>query len=171
MDIKAERNKKIFAVVLVIAVVGLGIYKLFFEKKIDDEEKIDTETITIVKNNNRFYTVSSCVSKYLNYLTIKDTDNLLILLSEDFKTKNSVTSENIYSHIGILEGTKTFSARKMYEQRVTKNIYKYYVYGYIEDEGMDFVSNKQEYYIIVLLDEKNTIFAIEPYDGSIFTRS
>lgn len=171
MDIKAERNKKIFAVVLVVAVVFLGIYKLFFEKTIVEEEKIDTETISIVKNNNRFYTVSSCISKYLNYLTTKDTDNLLILLSEDFKTKNSVTSENIYSFIGALDGTKTFSAKKMYEQRVTKSVYRYYVYGYIEEEGINFISNKQEYYLIVLLDEKNMVFAIEPYDGSIFTRS
>ena len=171
MDNKAERNKKIFAVVLVIVVLALGIYKLFFEKTIVEEEKIDTETITIVKNNSRFYTVSSCVSKYLSYLTIKDTDNLLVLLSEDFKAKNSVTSENIYSYIGTLDVTKTFSARKIYEQRVTKTIYKYYVYGYIEEEGMDFILNKQDYYIIVLLDEKNMVFAVEPYDGSLFTRS
>lgn len=168
---KVERNKKILAVVLVIAVIILGIYKLFFEKSNVEKEKIDTETISIVRDNDRFYTVSSCVSKYLNYLSIKDTDNLLILLSKDFKTKNSITSENIYSYIGSLDGTQNFSAKKMYQQRVSENVYKYYVYGYIERESMDYVSNKQDYYIIVLLDEKNMVFAIEPYDGNIFTRS
>lgn len=168
---KEERNKKIFAIVLVFAVLVLGIYKLFFEKLNVEKEEIDTETISIVRDNNRFYTVSSCVSKYLNYLSINDTDNLLILLSEDFKTKNSINSENIYSYISTLDGTKSFSARKMYEQRVSENVYKYYVFGYIEEESMDYVSDKQIYYLIVLLDEENMVFAIEPYDGSIFTRS
>lgn len=168
---KEEKSKKIIALVLVIAVIILGLYKLFFEVTNIKKEKIDTETISIVRDNDRFYTVSACVSKYLSYLSIKDTDNLLILLSNDFKTKNSITSENIYSFIGVLDGTKNFSAKKMYEQRVSKNVYKYYVYGYIEEVSIDYVSNKQEYYLIVLLDEENMVFAIEPYDGEIFTRS
>jgi len=168
MDNKEDRNKKIIAIVLSIAVLALGIYKLFFEKNIINEEKIDTETISIVRDNSRFYTVSSCVSKYINYLTLKDTNNLLILLSEDYKTKNSITSENIYSFVESIDGTKIFSARKMYEQRVSETIYKYYVYGYIEEERMDSISEKQDYYIIVLLDQTNMVYAIEPYDGSMF---
>lgn len=168
---KEEKSKKIIALVLVIAVIILGLYKLFFEGTNIKKEKIDTETISIVRDNDRFYTVSSCASKYINYLSIKDTDNLLILLSEDFKTKKSVNYDNIYSYIGTLDGTKNFVAKKMYEQRVSKNVYKYYVYGYIDNETIYYVSNKQDYYLIVLLDEENMVFAIEPYDGEIFTRS
>ena len=80
MNNKEDRNKKILAIVLAVAVLFLGIYKLFFEKEEVYEEKIDTETISIVKNNSRFFTVASCVSKYINYLSINDSENLLILL-------------------------------------------------------------------------------------------
>jgi len=168
MDKKVERNKKILAIVLVSLVVLLGIYNLFFNKSDVVDEKIDTETISIVDDNSRFFTVSSCVSKYLNYLSSKDTDNLLILLSEEFKTVNSITDLNIYSYIGSLDEPKNFSPRKMYEQRLSKSIYKYYVYGYIYSESIDSIASKQEYYLVVLLDEKNMTFAIEPYDGSMF---
>jgi len=95
MNNKVERNTKIFAIVIVIAVLLLGIYKLFFEKKYVEIEKIDTETISVLDDNSRFYTVSSCVSKYLNYLSTLETEELLILLSNDYKTKNSINSENI----------------------------------------------------------------------------
>lgn len=168
MNKKEERNKKILAIVLVSAVLLLGIYNLFFNKLTIEKEKIDTKTISIVKDNSRFYTVSSCVSKFLNYLSIKDTNNLLILLSEDFKSSNNVTIDNIYSYIGNINGTKNFSARKMYEQRISENIYKYYIHGYIQSESMNFIANKENYYLIVILDEETMTFAIEPYDGSMF---
>ena len=168
MDNKAERNKKILAIVIVIAVLFLGIYKIFFEKDIIEEEKIDTETISVVKDNSRFFTVSSCVSKYIGYLTNKDTDNLLILLSNEYKNNNSINSGNLYNFIGTINVNTTFSAKKMFQQRLSKTIYKYYVYGFIQEDLMDTVSAKQPYYLIVILDESDMTFAIEPYDGSMF---
>lgn len=164
---KEERNKKILAIVIVISVLAVGVYNLFFSKDKIEEEKIDTKTISVVQDNSKFYTVSSCVSKYLNYLAISDTDKLLILLSNDFKTKNSVNSSNIYNFISNNSSTN-FSPVKIFEQRLTKTIYKYYVKGYTEEETIYSSSNKQDFYIIVILDEKNMTFEIEPYDGSMF---
>ena len=168
MDNKTERNKKIFAIVVVIAVLILGIYKLFFDKNHNEEEKIDTKTISVLKDNSRFYTVSSCVSKYLNYLAISDTENLLILLSNDYKTKNGVNSSNLYNFISSSNLVQNFTPKKMFEQRLSKSVYKYYIKGYIEEETIDLTGVKQDYYIIVILDEENMTFAIEPYDGSMF---
>ena len=56
----------------------------------------------------------------------------------------------------------------MFQQRISKDIYKYYVKGYIQEETMDLVPLKEDYYVIVILDEKNMTFEIEPYDGSMF---
>lgn len=168
MNEKAERNKKILVIVIVISVLFLGIYKIFFEKNVFEEEKIDTKTISVLRDNSRFFTVSSCVSKYIRYLSVKDTQNLLILLSNEYKEKNLINSNNMYNYIGTLNGNKTFSPKKMFQQRITKTIYKYYVFGYLEENMMDMVSAKQPYYLIVILDESNMTFAIEPYDGSMF---
>ena len=168
MDEKAERNKKVLAIVIVITVLLLGIYKIFFEKNVFEEEKIDTKTISVLKDNSRFFTVSSCVSKYIRYLSSNDTENLLVLLSNEYKEKSSINSSNIYSFVGTLTGNKTFSAKKMFQQRISKTIYKYYVYGFLEENLMDSVSAKEPYYLIVILDESNMTFAIEPYDGSMF---
>lgn len=162
-----DNQKKVLAIFLVIAVLILGIYKLFFEKTLD-EEKIDTTTISVLDDNNRFFTVTSCVSKYINYLSIQDTENLLILLSDEYKQKNSITADNLYENIERINGTNVFMGKKIFEQRMSKTIYKYYVYGFIQEELMDSVSAKNEYYLIVILDEKNMTFSIEPYDGKMF---
>ncbi len=163
-----ERNKKILAIVLVVAVLFLGIYKIFFDKEKVEIESIDTETISVVKDNSRFFTVSSCVSKYINYLQTQDTENLLILLSKEYKDNNSVNSDNLYNYINKINGNKTFSPKKMFQQRISKSIYKYYVYGFTQEELMDSISPKQDYYLIVILDEETMTFSVEPYDGSMF---
>lgn len=168
MNNKEERNKKILAVVIVIALLILGIYNIFFANKNIEEEKIDTETISVVEDNSKFFTVSSCVSKYISYLSDRNTENLLILLSNEYKNNNSVNSQNLYNFTGNIGDNNTFTAKKIFQQRLTKTIYKYYIYGYIQEDLMDSVSAKQDYYIIVILDESNMTFSIEPYDGSMF---
>lgn len=163
-----ERNKKILAIVLVVAVLFLGIYKIFFDKEEVEIESIDTETISVVKDNSRFFTVSSCVSKYINYLTTEDTENLLILLSKEYKDNNAINSDNLYNYVNKINSNKTFSPKKMFQQRISKSIYKYYVYGFIQEELMDSIGPKEDYYLIVILDEENMTFSVEPYDGSMF---
>ena len=168
MKNKEDRNRIILAIVLVVAVIALGIYKIFFNKEKIKVEKIDTETVSIVKNPNDFYTASSCVSKYLNYLTVKDKAKLLTLLSDDYKKANSITENNIDSYVDYLDDSYSFTARKMYVQRLSKSVYKFYIYGLLGKESMFYQQQSREYYIIVILDRSNLTFAIEPYDGSIF---
>lgn len=168
MKNKADRNEKYLAIVIVISVLILGIYKIFYEKDDIVEEKIDTQTISVVKDSSKFYTVSSCVSKYISYLSSGETDNLLILLSNDYKQKNSINSSNIYNYISTIDNSSTFTPKKIFKQRISKNIYKYYVSGYIQEEMIEADSIKKDFYVIVILDEKNMTFEIEPYDGNMF---
>ena len=164
-----EKNQKVLAIVLAIAVIGLGVYKLFFSKN-NDKDKLDTETISIVTDSNRFYTVAGCIDKYYAYLSSDNKDNLLILLSDEYKKENNITAENIYSYIKKMDNFYTFSPSIMYYQRLSKDTYKYYVSGSLEGTYLNFKGEPEEIYIVVILDESNTTFAIEPYDGEIFNK-
>ena len=128
MDLKEERNKKILLIVLIIALICLGIYKLFFEKK-NSLAEIDTKTISIVSNPNDFYTVSSCVSKYLAHLSSRDSDKLYALISDEYKNNNSLNKDNIYNVIGDLNGVYSFNPRKMFVQRLGENPLVPYLLG------------------------------------------
>lgn len=163
---KDEKNQKILAIVLVIIVCILGIYKLFFDKS--KKETIDTETISVVKNNDRFYTVTSCVNKYLTYLSSGDKDNLYLLLNENYKNENNITKENISNFININIGNISFNPYKMFEQRLSKNVYKYYIKGYIRKDTFSGVGPKEEFYIIIIMNQSNLTFSVMPYDGEMF---
>lgn len=166
--IDEEKNKKILLVIIIISVLGLGIYKLFFDNKKVDKEIIDTKTISVVDDKNRFFTVSSCVSKFINYLDMRETDNLLLLLNDKYEKDNNVNSSNFYNYFTPSNSLRIFSPKKMFVQRMSKTLYKYYVFGYVEEELMDMYGERNNYYIIIYLDGKNMTFSVEPYDGSMF---
>ena len=115
-----EKNQKILAVVLVIAVVVLGVYKLFFNK--DKSNSIDTKTVNVVSDINEFYTVSNCVDKLFMYINIEDKDNILVLLSKEYKKKNGLPildagrEEAILEKVGRRAGPELAPyARRVYE--------------------------------------------------------
>ena len=162
-----EKNQKILAVVLVIAVICLGVYKLFFTKK--TKNTIDT-TIKVVTSINDFYTVSSCVDNFFIYVNSLNTENIMILLSEEYKNKNNITSSNLYNYVEKFDKYYSFIPKKMYVQKVSKGIEKYYVYGQKEVVALDDFKTGDDYYVIVILDRTNLTFAIEPYDGESFSK-
>lgn len=169
MEDSVDKTLKIVIALVVIMIILSATNKVFFENKVKiPEDKVNPEEILLVDDYNRFYTVSSCVSKYLNYLTTNNTEKLLVLLSNEYKTKNNITESNIYTYIPKITGNRNFSPKKMYQQRLNQTIYKYYVYGTIEKDSLNTSSSKEDYYIIVILDESTMTFAIEPYDGSMF---
>ena len=164
-----EKNQKLLAIILVLAVIALGVYKLFFSNR-TKKENIDTKTISVVTNNSDFFTVAGCISKYFIYLNGADTNNLLVLLSDDYKKNNNIDSSNLYSYVDKIKNFYTFIPKEMRKQRVSKNKYKYYVYGLLEKGTEDTTHTREDYYIIVILDESNMTFAIEPYDGEIYKK-
>ena len=166
MDDSVDKNLKLVIALIVIMAVLAGINQIFFKDKAKvKEDKVNPDEILLVDDYNRFYTVSSCVSKYLNYLATNNTEKLLVLLSNEYKTENNITESNIYTFIPKITGNRNFSPKKMYQQRLNQTIYKYYVYG---KDSLNTSSAKEDYYIIVILDESTMTFAIEPYDGSMF---
>ena len=164
-----EKNQKVLAIVLAIAVIGLGIYKIFFSMN-NSKVKIDTDTISVVTDNSRFYTVAGCIDRYYAYLSSNDKEKILLLLSDSYKKENSINLDNVYSYVDKLDSLYTFSPSLMYYQRLSETVYKYYVSGTIQGTYLNFDEESKEVYVVVILDESNTTFAIEPYDGEIFNK-
>lgn len=162
-----KQNKdKMLMIILVILVLALVCVFLLRDK---DEKGAYSNQPLIVTDNSSFYTVSSCVSKYVGYLYNKDIDNLLILLNQKYIEKNKIDSNNIFEYLGTLNSYQTFKAKKMYVKQVDDHIYKYYVYGILEEEFID--SNAKyvgDLYMIVYLNEDGMTFSVEPYNGEIF---
>lgn len=165
---KENNLKKIWLISIFVLLIAFSMYLVFINR---DEASFDSEThakYEIVKNYNDFYTVNSCVFRYITYLQSSDADALLKVLDEDYIKENSINKDNVLNTLVKYDGNVTFSSKKMYEEKESSTVYKYYVYGYVEKDVMDSFPEQIETYFIVRLDKKNNIFTIEPYDGKIF---
>lgn len=157
------KKKKITIILLVVVVIIYG--GIFFLVERNDRKKASLSA-SIVTDYSEFFTVNSCISKYFNYLGSKDEDALYKLLSADYKRKKIITKENVLMNLSIVASGSSFAAQRIYKEKVREDIYKYYVYGFIEVGGLEIDDvSRTEDYIIVYLDKKNTLFSIEPYDG------
>lgn len=167
MDERKLKNIWLYGIVILLVI--LSVYLL--HKNSEEENNGITEnkeSYSIVTNYSNFYTVNSCVYRYLTYLQGNDTSSLLKVLNEDFIKSNGINESNLYNYLVRYEGNLNFNSRKMYEEEVNNDITKYYVYGYVEKDVMDSYPERYESYFIVYLDKKNQIFSIQPYSGEIF---
>ena len=161
-------NKVKVGILVVITILVVSISYILSIK--DDKE---SQGYSIVSSYNTFFTVDYCASKYISYLSNKDIDKLTLILNENYKKENKINKDNIFEFIEKLSDKQyLFSSRKMYEEKISDNITKYYVKGYIVEDVLledDYIApRKIEYYLIVYLDSVNQTFSIEPYNGKIF---
>ena len=87
MKEKFLNKRNILIIIFCLIIILVILYKIFSSPS-------KKNNIDIVKSSSKFYTVSSCISRYLNYLSSNDTDNILLLLDNSFKKKNKINSNN-----------------------------------------------------------------------------
>lgn len=167
----------IIIVIIIILAVLLGVLFILRENIKNDQ---NNEIINDIGNNNSvenkiervtnrdmFFTVSSCVEKYLNMVTQKETTKLYNILYSEYKQRFNVTEENIYEHTGQYAEYQIFTAKKMYKLDKYSNN-KYFVYGTIRDDTEYSENIEKDYYITVIMDPMNRTFSIMP-NGYMFS--
>ena len=168
-----EKSKIDYIIIAIFVVAAIGVIFLFNR---DNKQTMNPENGSSESNANYkkvtdqsdFFTVESCVNKYIGSLTDNNVDDLMKLLNQDYIKENGINSSNVLNKLGSLSGKVTFLAKKIYYVKSSSNIVDYYVYGLVKKEllnGDDLGSN---YYVIVRIDANKQLFDITPYDGKIF---
>lgn len=163
-------KKKDYTLLIIICVILLCIVVLLFLNNDSNNNNILSEgpKYKLVDDYSRFFTVDSCVYKYVTYLNGNKTDELIKILDEEYIKNNNIDSNNVYNYVNKLSGNYSFKSKKIYYQVGNEKVVKYFVYGYLIEETIDGIGEKQDYYVIVNLDLENQLFSIAPYDGEMF---
>lgn len=163
-----NKNRNISLIIFILLFV-LSLL-LFYSSSNSNKEELDKQenNIKILSDYNRFFTVNSCIYKYISYLQVNDISNVLKILDEKYITLNSINETNIYNHIANLEGNYTFSSKKVYYEKIDDNNYKFYVFGYLIEDIMDSYGKKIAQYYIVHLNIKDETFSLRPFNENEF---
>ena len=161
-------STKLLAIIL--AVLAILVIIISFITK---QDKKTTPEILILKQPSEFFTVNSCLYRTMTFVSKKDTDSVLKILDKKYKKENKINAENVLNLFPKTEGEITFVSKKMFYEKLSKSMKKYYVKGMIKANTIhDYVEVEKEpenyLYFIVIMDSKNQTFSVEPYDGAIF---
>lgn len=169
MDKVNKKSRVILIIVFCLLVVCGFIIVNLREEKTEKNIKVNDDKYILLDDYSRFFTVNSCVYKYVQYLQSRDIDSLLLVLDKDYVKDKQINRNNIFNFLPDLSnGMYTFTSKKIYFEKINDNYISYYVYGFVAQELMDEVGAKTEYYFKVNLDLNNETFSISPYDGKIF---
>lgn len=161
-------KKKDYTLLIIICLILFSIVGLLYFSKSEDEEQIEKNKYVILNDYSRFFTVNSCVYKYIQYLSNKNYDNLFKVLSKEYINDNNINESNIYNYLPNLNGNYSFVSKKIYYEKKDDNYFKYYVYGYIEQDLIDSIGNKEYYYFLVDYDQMDNVFSITPINKIVF---
>lgn len=159
---KENDKKDLFIVILVI----LAILVPLITYLIDSQKKVE-ENYKIVTDYNDFYTVSSCISRVIDYINSDNSDSLLLVVNDNYKKKNKIDIDNVKSIFNEVLDNSNFVPKKMYYFQ-NNDIKKFYVYGKNVIEDFDGIIEQKDIYFVVYLNIAKKTFSIEPYDGKIF---
>ncbi len=157
---KTEKMEIIIAILLVLVFGGTLIYSNIVNNKVE-EKRID-ETVSIVTDRNRFYTIDSVISKYIMALSSKDASNVIKMLDNDYINLNNLTEDNVLNVIETIPENVSSSTREMYQVGEYDNIYKYYTKVRLTVEDYYTSTFLKNIYLEITVNENNLTFAVTP---------
>lgn len=162
---KKKDNYVILIIIILILISVLGL--LYLNKSDNKDIKEEKVNYYLLNDYSRFFTINSCINKYVSNLNNKNYDNILKILDSDYKNQNNIDINNINNFIDNLDGNYNFVSKKIYYNELSKDIIIYYIKGYLVSDELDVVdSNKLDKYYIVKFDLNNNLFSIIPDNGS-----
>lgn len=135
--------------------------------------KTDSKELKEVKSATEYFTVQSCVNKYLTYIEAQNISSILKILDVEYINNNNITEKNVLNNVGNISEMVIFEAKKMYVEEIDQNNNKYYITGILKRDRMDDENGlkviKDNFNIAVKLDFENMIFSVIPLkDGGVF---
>ena len=162
MSTKKKNILEIIAAFLILfGFFGYKIYTNYVETKKKEEFSKQIHEVT---DNSRYFTIISCIEKYLNTVQSSNEDNILMTLNDEYKKMYNIDKNNLSNYIPKLAKTKIYgyAGSEMYEKRISRNVVEYYVKGGIKESGLDENSIFTQYDITVTLYESKFLFSIRP---------
>lgn len=159
----------IIILLIILTITSLLLYMSFKTKETETITQTPTtetenKTITLLDNRNMFFTVSTCVNRYIDYIVKKNNNSLYLILDAKYIAKNNITEQNILNSVDKITNKQVFIARKIYEMAEDNYNSTFYVYGTIRDDKDEEKTQEKDFYITVKLNYENNTFSIIPFE-------
>lgn len=162
---KKKDNYILLIIIICILVSVLGL--LYLNKTESNNDDKEETKYYLLNDYSRFFTINSCINKYVTSLQNNKYDNVLKLLDKNYVEENNISSDNVSNYVDNLDGNYNYITKKVFYTELSEKVINYYVKGYLVSDELDNISNdKIDKYYIVKFDLTNNLFSITPIDGN-----
>lgn len=121
---------------------------------------------SILKDYNRYYTVSSAIAKFYSFMNSGNYQSVLNILSSNYKEENNIDIDNLKDYITLYDTAVNYQTGIVCYKDIDKGVTSYIVNGQVVK--MNNSSFIKEEYLQVTLNGNNFLFSIEPINKETY---
>lgn len=151
-----KKDDKVTIIVVFTLCVVFGLLAFLFSIKSNYEK------LSIVKDYDIFFSVSGEANKYINYISSKNSNDIVNVLSDKYVQNNLINNDNVFNYVDNYSGDISLRVNNIYFSKI-KNNYLYLVSGSINENnfyGVNIINSN--YRVLILNDISNNSYAIYP---------
>ena len=120
-----EKQKNIVEIIVAIVILALFIgYRIYENYTKTKNEMLLSQQTTIVTDDSRFFTVISCINRFLSTIQNGSSNDVLLILNEEYKKNRGIDINNYQNFIPSLNKSSLYDyeGSEMYQKRISKNV-------------------------------------------------
>lgn len=122
----------------------------------EEKEKNEVEKVT---NSIMYFTVESCIDKYIGYVSRQDKAAIYGVLDASYIEENKIEQNNVLNYVtNITNNDVNFDIQQMLVSGDGENLQTYYVCGMLREQNKE-----KKLCLTVNIDIENMVFSIIPY--------
>lgn len=166
--LKFKENKITIIVLLIILAIIFSVFYFFNKQETERVQSTEYLEIEELEDTSMFFSISENINKICEYVNSNTPTKLINIIDKDYIEKNGLTSSNIINYFQDDYQNTTFKSHETYVVS-DKNLYKYYVRGYLYVNMFDEPSTiTEEKYFILNYNLNNLAYSVEPIDEKIY---
>lgn len=155
----------VLAIIIFICILILNKNSQEWETKLTevDESEDFIKSMSIVDNNETFFSVEKMLEMYILRVASKDKEATYGILDDDYIKNNNITEENVLTQIPeIISENDSYRIRQMYGQTNLENEV-YYIYYIFENNN-----ESENIYFALYNDKENVTYSVEPITEEMY---
>lgn len=179
MENKAQKKVLIIiGIILVIIAILAYILSLFIDK--DDvsenpnngttinnpnstqEDEVTTD-FTLLENERVFFGLSDVLNHYFESIMVRDTNELMIMLDEEYINENNITTNNLYNYINHNYANAAYTPKEIY-YNPNSDVTYYFIDGYVMNYTVGATSFTSHVKFLVIVDESTNRYVLRPIE-------
>ena len=176
MENKAQKKVLIIiGIILIIIAILAYVLSLFIDNENNETgnngtnntppttSNVDevTTDFTLLENESVFFGLSDIINHYLDSIMVRDTEELMTMLDEEYIDEFNITTSNLYNYINHNYANAAYTPKEIY-YNPNSDVTYYFIDGYVMNYTVSTTVFTPHVKFLVIIDESTNRYILRP---------